>query len=37
MVASVPYVTLAPKGDFKELLLTDRDLLEVSFMMERNA
>lgn len=30
-------LALAPKGDFKELLLTDMELLGVSFKKERNA
>lgn len=35
VVASVTYVALLPKGDFKELLTTDMDLIRVTFRNKR--
>lgn len=37
VIASVTYVALVPKGDFKELLMTDMDLFRVTFRNKRNA
>lgn len=37
VIASATYAALAPKGDFKELLMADMDLLRVSFRNKRNA